>query len=156
SCPVGPGNRRTLSEERTQHRLPGVRIRVSEEGARRRIAASERYRRDAATLEKALVTETDPFLISRYTFYLAQSYRDCGEREKALTNYLARAEFGFWDQEVFASLYQAAKLKADLDVDAEDVLATYSRARDVRKDRAEALHGAARFCRVKGRFEQGY
>ena len=35
------------------------------------------YQRDAAVLEDALRTETDPFLIARYRFYLAQSYRDC-------------------------------------------------------------------------------
>jgi len=156
SCPVGPDNRRTFPEERSQQRLPGVRIRMSEEGARRQISESERYRRDAAVLESALATETDPFLISRYTFYLAQSYRDCREREKALVNYLKRAELGYWDQEVFISLYQAANLKADLGYDAEDVLAAYLRAHNVRKDRAEALHGAARYCRVKERFEQGY
>jgi glycosyltransferase involved in cell wall biosynthesis len=156
SCPVGPDNRRAFPEERSQKRLRGVRIQMSEEGARRQISANDRYRGDAAVLENALVAETDPFLISRYTFYLAQSYRDCGERDKALTNYLKRAELGFWDQEVFISLYQSAKLKADLGFDEEDVLATYLRANGVRRDRAEALHGAARFCRVTERFEQGY
>jgi glycosyltransferase involved in cell wall biosynthesis len=156
SCPVGPDNRRTFPEERSQQRLAGVRIRIGEEGARRQASARELYRRDAALLERALATETDPFLISRYTFYLAQSYRDCGEREKALANYLKRAELGFWDHEVFISLYQAANLKADLGYQAEDVLATYSRAHNVRKDHAEALHGAANFCRVRGRFPEGY
>src|SRR5215469_2054011 len=156
SCPAECDNRRTLPEERSQSRLPGVRIQMSEEGARRTISASERFRRDAAILESALASETDPFLISRYTFYLAQSYRDCGEPQKALANYLKRAELGFWDQEVFVSLYQAAKLKADLGLDEEDVLSTYLRAQKVCRDRAEALHGAASFCRVKERFEQGY
>jgi glycosyltransferase involved in cell wall biosynthesis len=154
SCPVGPTNRRTFPEEHSQQRLRGVRIRVGEEGARRQ--SNERYWHDAALLESALATEADPFLISRYTFYLAQSYRDCGEREKALANYLKRAELGYWDQEVFISLYQAANLKADLGYDADDVLATYSRAHNVRKDRTEALHAAARYCRVKERFEHGY
>ena len=46
----------------------------------------------------------DPFLISRYTFYLAQSYRDCGEKEKALANYMKRAELGFWNEEIYVSL----------------------------------------------------
>jgi glycosyltransferase involved in cell wall biosynthesis/LPS sulfotransferase NodH len=156
SCPVGPDNRQTFPEEHSQQRLPGVRIRVGEEGARRQISVSERYRCDAALLESALSTETDAFLISRYTFYLAQSYRDCDEGEKALANYLKRAELGYWDQEVFISLYQAANLKAHLGYDAEDVLATYSRAHNVRKDRAESLHAAARYCRVKDRFELGY
>src|SRR5579863_1826124 len=70
-----------------------------------------KYQDDAAALEKALATETDPFLISRYTFYLAQSYRDCNEKELALKNYLKRAEAGYWIEEVFESLYGAAKMK---------------------------------------------
>jgi tetratricopeptide (TPR) repeat protein len=156
SCPAGSNNWRCFPEERSQDQLAGVRIRMSEEGARRQSSASERYRRDARILENALAFETDPFLISRYTFYLAQSYKDCGDLEKALANYLKRAELGFWDQEVFISLYQAAKLKAELRYEAEEVLASYSRANKVRKDRAEALHGAARFCRIKGRYEEGY
>ena len=156
SCPAECDNRRTLPEERSQSRLPGVRIQMSEEGARRTISASERFRRDAAILESALASETDPFLISRYTFYLAQSYRDCGEPQKALANYLKRAELGFGDQEVFISLCQAAKLMADLGFDEENVISAYLRAHSIRKDRAEALHGAARFCRVKERFEESY
>jgi hypothetical protein len=44
---------------------------------------------DAVALEKALLTETDPLLISSITFYL-----ECGENEKALANYLKRAELG--------------------------------------------------------------
>ena len=81
-----------------------------------------KYEDDAVALEKALLTETDPFLRSRYTFYLAQSYRDCGEREKSLTNYLKRAEQGFWSEEIFYSLYQAAKLKEALDFPEDEVI----------------------------------
>jgi len=66
--------------------------------------SQDTYRRDAAVLERALETEQDAFLISCYTFYLAQIYQDAGEREKALTNYLKRAELGYWDQEVFVSI----------------------------------------------------
>ena len=43
-----------------------------------------KYQNDAAILETALLTETDPFLVARYTFYLAQSYRDSGNKERAL------------------------------------------------------------------------
>ena len=57
--------------------------------------------RDAAMLEAALQTETKPFLQARYRFYLAQSYKDCGEPEKALENSLVRAGLGFWQEEVF-------------------------------------------------------
>ena len=66
-----PGN---LSRETAK----GFAIRASTGGARSQ--NPRKYQDDAAVLERALATETDPFLISRYTFYLAQSYKDCGER----------------------------------------------------------------------------
>jgi glycosyltransferase involved in cell wall biosynthesis len=151
-----PDKRRIFPEENSQKRLPGVRIRMSEEGARRRSSASVRYRRDATVLECALATETDPFLVARYKFYLAQSYLDAGNKEKALGAYQERATLGFWDQEVFISLHRSANLKAELNFDEEDVIATYLSAHHIRKDRAEALHGAARFCRIKQRYQQGF
>ena len=58
-----------------------------------------------------LARESDPLLVSRYTFHLAQSYRGAGDSEKALINFLKRSEQGFWDQEIFVSLYHAAQLK---------------------------------------------
>ena len=61
-----------------------------------------------------------------------------------------------WDQEVFISLYRAAGIEADLAFDADAVIASYLQAHEARKDRAEALHGAARFCRLKERYQQGF
>ena len=59
----------------------GFAIRASSDGGVRSNNPSK-YQDDAAVLERALANETDPFLISRYTFYLAQSYRDCDESRK--------------------------------------------------------------------------
>jgi len=134
-------------------RLPIV-MRRGHDGARRR--DPETYRKDASILESALLTETDPFLIARYTFYLAQSYRDCGEKAKAIEAYLRRAELGYWDQEVFFSLYKAAQLKEELGHDKDEVIALYLRASESAPNRAEALHGASRLCRNAGRNRQGY
>ena len=158
SCGVDKKNQRILPDNRSQKRLLGPVIRVTEdqEGARRRQAASKRYSTDAAVLVRALEIETDPFLVSRYTFYLAQSYRDAGDKRRALQRYSERANLGFWDQEIFVSLYWSAKLKADLGFDEEEVVATFLQAHMVCKNRAEALHGASRFCRIKKKFQQGY
>ncbi len=156
SCGKDDKNQRILPENRSQKRLPGVKIVMSEEGARRRLSATERFRRDADVLENALTSETDPFLVSRYTFYLGQSYFDAGDNEKALKAYQERAKLGGWNQEIFISLYRSANLKADLGFDDEEVIATYLQAHDACQSRAEALHGAARFCRIKKRFLQGY
>ena len=115
-----------------------------------------KYQDDAAALEKALLTEQDAFLISRYVFYLAQSYRDSGEKELALKNYLRRAELGYWIEEVFESLYHAAKMKEALGHPDDEVIAAFMKASDTAPTRAEALHGAAHFCRMKGRNEEGF
>jgi glycosyltransferase involved in cell wall biosynthesis len=132
----------------------GIVFRRNHDGARRR--DPETYRKDAAILERELLTETDPFLIARYAFYLAKSYRDLADKPKAIEAYLRRAELGHWDQEVFFSLYQAAKLKDELGHPATEVIALYLRASDVCPGRAEALHGASRLCRIAGRNQEGY
>jgi hypothetical protein len=75
----------TCEEARSSGILEGLRLRRHHDGARRR--DPQTYRRDAEILEAALQTESDPFMRSRYQFYLAQSYRDCGEKEKALQAY---------------------------------------------------------------------
>jgi glycosyltransferase involved in cell wall biosynthesis len=134
--------------------LGGFHVESTRDGARSR--DPEKYRKDAATYERALPEETDPFLRARYTFYLAQSYRDCGEKEKATLAYLRRAELGYWDQEVFQSLYQAAKLREELGHDQDEVIGLYLRAAEAAPNRAEALHGACRLCRTAGRNSQGY
>ena len=133
--------------------LPLV-IRCNHDGARQR--SPETYRNDAETLERALQTEYSPLMRSRYIFYLAQSYRDCGQPEQALQNYLARAELGFWREEVFDSLLNAARIKEALGHPEQEVIDTYLRAANAVPTRAEALHGASRFCRSKNRFEEGY
>jgi len=83
-----------------------------------------KYHDDALVLEHALVTETDPFVISRYTFYLAESYKDCGEREKALENYLKRVELRYWIEEVYIAILEAANLMTALSRPFEEVMAT--------------------------------
>ncbi len=147
---------RIFPENRSHGPLPGVLIHMTEEGARRRQSQADRYSRDAAVLEAALTTETDPFLVARYTFYLAQSYRDAGEREKALALYLRRAQLGFWQQEVYVSLWAAGRLKVELNYPAEEIIEAFVSAAHADPERAEALHDAARYCRDRQRFQQGH
>jgi hypothetical protein len=114
-----------------------------------------KYQDDAAALENVLKTEADPFLVSRYTFYLAQSYRDCGEREKALEHYLQRTEQGFWIEEIYVSFLEAGNLMAALDRPFQEVVAVFERATQAVPTRAEALHAASRYCRDRSRNVEG-
>ncbi len=144
----------TCDEAGQSEFLSTVRMRRNHDGARRK--DPETYRRDVSVLEAALQRETSPFLRARYRFYLAQSYKDCGDWERALENYLARSELGFWQEEIFTSLYCAAQMKESLGRPDQEVIDAYLRAADALPTRAEALHGASRFCRVTSRHEEGY
>lgn len=134
--------------------LGGVVMRRNHDGARRRDPRT--YFRDAEILENALLTEPSESLRVRYTFYLAQSYKDSGQSGKALENYLRRADQGHWDQEVYVSLCEAAALQHALGSSADEIMATYRRAIEVLPTRIEAYHGASRYLRSQNRFEEGY
>jgi glycosyltransferase involved in cell wall biosynthesis len=96
----------------------------------------EKYRRDAAVLEQAVKDEPEN---RRYVFYLAQSYRDSGQIEKSIETYQRRALMGGWDEEVWFSLFQAAKLSERLNVSPEIVASRFLAAYQFRPQRAEAL-----------------
>jgi hypothetical protein len=117
---------------------------------------SNKYARDLRLLTEALATERDPAMVARYAFYLANTLRDSGQREAALRMYLWRAGLGHWRQEVFMSLLNAAMLKEAIGDADEAVISAYAAATAVCPTRAEALHGAARFCRTKGLYERGH
>lgn len=131
-----------------------IAMRINSDGARRR--DTQTYHYDAELLERALMTETDWFMRTRYTFYLAQSYRDCGEAEKALNTYLKRTIMGGWSEEIYISFYEAARLKELLKFPLEDILATYQAATNINPNRIEAIYGASRLCRINGWHLQGY
>jgi hypothetical protein len=115
-----------------------------------------KYEDDAILLQKALETENDPFLIARYTFYMAQSWRDAGQPERALAAYLKRAELGYWEEEVYVCHLEAARQMERLQYPDQQILDTYMDAHQKCPARAEALHGACRYCRIKGFNSRGY
>ena len=114
------------------------------------------FHHDAEVLENALRTEADPMLAARYRFYLAQSYRDGGGREKALAHYLMRANAGLWEEEVYVSLLEASKLQEQLNHPVDHILATLRRANGVGVRRAEACYAASRLCRINRRYAEGF
>jgi glycosyltransferase involved in cell wall biosynthesis len=122
----------------------GIAIQVGNDGARSRNPS--KFEDDAALLEKELVTERNPFLRARYTFYLAQSYRDCGQGERAIAAYMRRATLGYWAEEVYVSFLEAGDLMAQLRWPHETVMAAYSAAARTVPGRAEAWYAMEVFC----------
>ena len=128
-------------------KLPGWHVNSISDSARNR-EGSKKYLRDAALLESALVDDPEN---ARYVFYLAQSYRDGGRPERALSAYLKRSTMGGFEEEAWYALYQVAAMHEGFGrVDA--ALLGYLAAFDRRPSRAEPLCAAARLARLQKRW----
>jgi glycosyltransferase involved in cell wall biosynthesis len=67
---------------------------------------ADKFERDIRLLKKGL--EENPGN-DRYTFYLANSYRDHGDKDLAIETYKKRIELGGWFEEVWHSYYNIGK-----------------------------------------------
>jgi tetratricopeptide (TPR) repeat protein len=131
--------------------LEWPRIVVSHDGARARDPKT--YEKDAAILERALAAEPQK---ARYAFYLAQSYRDAGQPEKARDAYRRRAAMSGWDEETWYSLYEIGRLSERLGAPLAEMQGAYLAAYQFRPQRAEPLYQLARFHRERREFALAY
>jgi len=69
-------------------------------------AKADKFERDIRLLTQGLVEKPNN---DRYTFYLANSYRDSGNREKAIEMYKKRIDIGGWFDEVWHSYYSIGR-----------------------------------------------
>ena len=109
--------------------------------------------KDAAILEKMI--EKDP-TNSRHVFYLAQSYHEAQEHDKAMQNYAKRAIMGGCEQERFWSLYMLARLQEFKKMDREEIIRTYTLAHLLRPTRAEPLYGLIRLFEEQSNYLLAY
>lgn len=145
-------------EAKTCAVLPGVyNLAISKEGARGQ--DPQKFYKDAAVLEKAL--ENDP-QNSRYVFYLAQSYFNASEFERALVNYTKRARMGEDGkgqegvEEVFFSLYMVARMQELLGKEERIVMQSYLKAYQFRPQRIEPLCRLSHFLSSQGNYILAY
>lgn len=106
----------------------------------------DKYERDIGLLLKGLQAEPDN---SRYWFYLAQSYRDAGQFDKAAQAYKTRVEQGGWEEEAWNAQLNYAHCLKNLGNEAgfiRETLAAYN----MRPSRAESLYDLAKHYREKG------
>jgi glycosyltransferase involved in cell wall biosynthesis len=134
-----------------QPRMPGFWIKVTPDGARS--SDPQKFAKDAAELEAALLVEPENV---RYRFYLAQSYKDAGQLTAALTNYQQRAAVGGWEEEVWFSLYECARLSLRLELSSEKIVNAYLSAYQFRPSRAESLTGLATHFRNRHEWHNAY
>jgi tetratricopeptide (TPR) repeat protein len=118
---------------------------IGQDGARRRRDPVEQRLADAALLEEAVRKDPSD---ARSLFYLAQSYKDAGEHQKAFDRYCQRAELCGWPEETWYALYQAARIAVALERQ-EDAITLLKRAIALRPQRMEAFVELAKLYRIR-------
>ena len=109
------------------------------------ITPVEKYKKDAELLEKALIDEPDNI---RYQFYLAQSYFDSQQWEKAEAAYIKRVQMGGWEEEQFYSAYRIGMCRGLQNKSWLEIQQAFLEAWELRPSRAEPLHQIARVYRL--------
>ncbi len=100
----------------------------------------QKFLKNVALLEKALQKEPKN---DRYAFYLAESYRDAGEKGKALEWYQKRIQMGGWAEETFWAMFQSAILLRDLGLPSPVVIEALLAAHRFRPHRPEPIYSLA-------------
>lgn len=109
----------------------------------------DKTQRDIALLEQALATETNPGLVERYHFYLAQSLCDAGRWADAIPHYRRRVELGGYAEERWYAQYKLACCYGQIG-DFPSFVWEGLRAFEMRPERAEMLHELAKVFRIRG------
>jgi glycosyltransferase involved in cell wall biosynthesis len=138
----------TSTMEKTTGELKGSYINHYVDGGSR----SDKFERDVRLLKKGLKDEPNN---DRYMFYLAQSYRDLGNNQKALEWYKKSAEKSHWCEQIFYSWDQAGMIASKIKRDAEAVNCLL-KAYNCHSCRAESLYHLALHYRERGMHEVAY
>ncbi len=95
-------------------------------------------------------------LLSRYYFYLAQTFRDLNDTQQALHWYQKRVERGGSAEETYMAQAEKARLTILAKAPHAVILAEHLKAFALRPTRAEALWQLAAYCRESQRYPLGY
>jgi len=125
------------------------------EGAKSRgLTSEQKYLRDAKLLEEDLRKNPNN---PRSQFYLGQSYRDAGHKDKAYAAYKKRVQMkGGWVEETYVAQLEVGRMALALDKPEEVIVREYLQAFNLRPTRVEPLHDLARYFRLKGQHGKAY
>jgi glycosyltransferase involved in cell wall biosynthesis len=131
--------------------LDWPRIVVRQDGARSR--DPRKLHKDIEVLREAIGREPQN---ARHVFYLAQTYRDVGELERARETYWQRSRMQGWHEEAWYSIYQVARMTERLAASTPEVQAAYLYAFHQRPTRAEPLFHLGRYHNERGEHALAY
>jgi glycosyltransferase involved in cell wall biosynthesis len=113
----------------------------------------EKFMKNVRLLTEGLKKEPNN---SRYVFYLAESYRDSGEKAKALEWFQKRVDMGGWEEEVFWSKLQIGHMLRALGMPASIIIESYQLAHLYRPHRAEPVYYLCDVYLSEGRYAEAY
>ena len=117
------------------------------------ITPIEKYTKDAELLEKALLEEPNNI---RYQFYLAQSYFDSQQWEKAEAAYIKRVQLGGWEEEQYYAAFRIGMCRGLQNKPWIEIQQAFLEAWELRPFRAEPLHQIAKVYRLMGHPRLGF
>lgn len=107
----------------------------------------QKYLKHAEILEEEI--KKDP-TNSRNMFYLAQSYKDAGEYQKAYDTYQKRIEMAGYKEEIWYSFFQLGTMAIHLKKEDEEIICWYLKAYNCIPERAgESLGQLVRYLNVR-------
>jgi tetratricopeptide (TPR) repeat protein len=113
---------------------------------------ADKFIRDINLLTRGLEQEPNN---DRYTFYLGNSYRDAGQKDKAIEAYKRRIELGGWFDEVWHSHYNIGKCYRDLG-DMPNAIYWWMEAYNYYPNRIENLYEIMHHYRCNGKNNLAY
>lgn len=107
-----------------------------------------KYMNDALLLENELLKKECNK--GRTLFYLAQSYRDFGNKEKAIYYYLLRSEFNGWIQETYMAFVNLIILMNDIN----EKIKYCKKAQKILNTRCDAVYILLKYARINNIFNE--
>ncbi|MFJ6636888.1 glycosyltransferase [Streptomyces sp. NPDC091376] len=138
----------TCDQHTTQENLDALVVEDFADGG----ARHDKFERDARLLGAEMARDPDN---PRTVFYLAQTMRDMGQIDEAITLYSRRARMGGWVEEVYYSLLQVGVLAAESG-EWPTAMNALTQAWDCRPQRLEACYELASRLRTMGRYHAAH
>jgi len=107
----------------------------------------DKFERDIILLKKGLEQEPNN---DRYTFYLANSYRDAGHSIDAIETYKKRIKIGGWREEIWYSCYSIGRCYRSMG-NMENALYWFMEAHNIIPERLENLYEIIQYYRENGK-----
>jgi tetratricopeptide (TPR) repeat protein len=112
----------------------------------------DKFQRDIKLLSNALEETPNN---DRYTFYLANSYKDCGQYQNAIDTYKKRTKLGGWIEEIWYSYFAMGRCYKWLD-NMDQAIICWLNAFSVFPERIENLYEIIHYYREVGKNELAY